>query len=140
MKTCLDCKAEKSRDDFPRKGWAKSGAPVLRGICRPCYSIRRGQKPGALGRPKKLTPERIMDLLSISCEWWTPEGIAWRFECSPRAADKYLIELHRSGSLRRRKRLQTGAFEYQADPFWTSDGLMSHPSVTVLVDQEGEAA
>lgn len=120
MRTCRDCTISKPLDDFPISGHGAGGRRLHRYQCKPCFSISRGRVPGALGRRKGSTnvAERIMDLLSISCEWWTVDGIAGRLGCSARTVGRHVDELHASGRLRRRERLQNGAFEYQADPFW----------------------
>lgn len=122
MRTCRDCTESKPLDEFPISGHGAGGRRLHRHQCKPCFSIARGRVPGAQGRPKgskSITADRIMDLLSISCEWWTVDGIAGRLGCSPRTVGRHVDGLHVSGRLRRRERLQNGVFEYQADPFWT---------------------
>lgn len=121
MRTCRDCTISKPLDDFPISGHGVDGRRLHRHRCKPCFSISRGRVPGARGRPKgskSITGEHIMDLLSISCEWWTVDGIAGRLGCSSRTVVRHLEQLHVSERLRRRQRLQNGVWEYQADPFW----------------------
>lgn len=138
MKTCRRCNATKPIDSFATK----------RNYCRPCYSAVRGREYGARGRKKGASEAaRALDLLSISCEWWTPEGLAARLDCHIRTARRALQELHDAGQLRRRERPLNEidgvrvVWEYQADPFWVaSDTFMPHPFGMLSPDQEGEAA
>lgn len=132
MKTCRRCNVTKPIDSFATK----------RNYCRPCYSAVRGREYGVRGRRKGTTvvDEQILDLLSISCEWWTVEGLMGRLDRSRKSVEHHLEAMYGSGRLRRRYRLQTGAYEYQADPFWIGGSDSSHPSVMVPLDREGEAA
>lgn len=137
MKTCLACKVEKPLECFYKNGSAE-GRPLRAARCIPCYRSSR-KRSERRGRPS-VVEQSLLDLLSISCEWWTVDGVAARLGRSRQSVMRHMDRLHEAGQLRRRQRLQTGAYEYQSDPFWIGGAFLSHAFGTVSPDQEGEAA
>lgn len=58
MKTCNECGHLKDLEEFPIKGYTKSGQPVFRGRCRSCHNEKR--RAGIVRPPKvKKTAEEV---------------------------------------------------------------------------------
>lgn len=140
MKTCLDCKHAKPVNEFWLNGINSRGEPVRYSACIPCAQIRRGKPPttkrqGQRGPGKHRLGERIHDFLSIECGWWNAAALADRLGASETHTERWLGALLADGRIRRRmpvgRRTDGAGFEYQADPFWLSDGFVSGPLVEV---------